>query len=119
MPNNSWRRFTYNGSFWAQNFSPSPQNATYDTTLNIYQKFDGAYITTGDYLYLSTGGVQVDGDFYADNVYPANLQVTGPAQFNYLSTTTLAADTITSVNEFANVITSPTINVSNLKDLKH
>ena len=113
LPNNSWRRFTYNGSFWTQNFSPTTQNATYDTTLNIYQKYDGAYITTGDYLYLSTGGVQVDGDFYADNVYPANLQVTGSAQFNSISTNTLDATTITAVNIYA-PITSATINVSNI-----
>jgi hypothetical protein len=113
LPNNSWRRFTYNGSFWTQNFSPTPQNATYDTTLNIYQKYDGAYINTGDYLYLSTGGVQVDGDFYADNVYAKNLQVTGPAQFNSISTNTLDATTITAANIYA-AITSATINVSNI-----
>ena len=113
LPNNSWRRFTYTGSFWTQNFSPTPQNATYDTTLNIYQKYDGAYITTGDYLYMSTGGVQVDGDFYADNVYPANLQVTGSAQFNSISTNTIDATTITAGNIYA-PITSATINVSNI-----
>ena len=113
LPNNSWRRFTYNGSFWTQNFSPTPQNATYDTTLNIYQKYDGAYINTGDYLYLSTGGVQVDGDFYADNVYPKSLQVTGTTTLNDVFVNTLDATTITAANIYA-PITSATINVSNI-----
>ena len=119
MPNNSWRRFTYNGSFWAQNFSPSPQNASYDTVLNVYQKWDGAYINTADYLYISTGGTQFDGDLYADNVYAGNLQITGEADFdsistNSISTNVLAAATINTTSLTTTSITTQQITTSNM-----
>ena len=119
MPNNSWRRFTYNGSFWAQNFSPSPQNASYDTALNVYQKWDGAYINTADYLYISTGGTQFDGDLYADNVYAGNLQITGEADFdsistNSISTNVLGAGTINATSLTTTSITTQQITTSNM-----
>lgn len=77
IPNNAWRRFTNNGSGWIQNFSPTPQSANYTTQLNLYQKWDGTYLQTDDYLYVSTGTTTFDGDVYVDQLYASNIDLQG------------------------------------------